>query len=62
MSDQNVTDLAQAIRDWAGHQDFSTRVNRRFKRRVDVLLSYKPDMSGPQPGVASAVAELYRLQ
>ena len=62
MGEQTVTDLAQAIRDWAGHQDFSQRVNRRFKRCVDVLLDYKPDLSGPQPGVASAVAESYRLR
>ena len=62
MSEQRVTDLARAIRDWAGHQDFSTRGPRRYKNRVDALLAYKPDLSGPQSDVAGAVAELYRLQ
>ena len=62
MSEQRVTDLARAIRDWAGHQDFSTRGPRRYKNRVDALLAYKPDLSGPQSDVVGAVAELYRLQ
>ena len=62
MSEQRVTDLARAIRDWAGHQDFSKRGPRRYKNRVDALLAYKPDLSGPQSDVAGAVAELYRLQ
>ena len=62
MSEQRVTDLARAIRDWAGHQDFSTRGPRRYKNRVDAFLAYNPDLSGAQSDVAGAVAELYRLQ
>ena len=55
---ESETGLAQAIREWAEHQDLSKPGNRQYKRRVDALLATGPDVSGVQ----SSVAELYRLE
>ena len=61
MSKQKITELDEAIRDWAAHQDFSRRGSRRCRNRVSTLLAYKPDLSGQQGDVAAAVGEMYRL-
>ena len=37
----NESELAQAIRDWAGHQDFTKRGSRRCRNRVNTLLAYQ---------------------
>ena len=60
MGEQTTTELAPAIRDWAAHQDFSKRGSRRCRNRVTTLLAYKPDLSGPQGDVATAMGEMYR--
>ena len=58
MSDLNETELVQAIRDWAEHQDFSRRGGRRRKERVYTLLRQGTDLNGVQ----GALAEMYRLR
>ena len=55
----NESELAQAILNWAGHQDFTKRGSRRCRNRVNTLLAYKPDLTGVSD-VQPAVAELYR--
>lgn len=60
MSTENETPLAEAIRDWAGHQDYTQPGSRRCKRHVDALLQQDP--APDLTGVQSAVAELYHLQ
>ena len=58
-STPQVSELAQAIRDWAGHQDFTKHGSRRCRNRVTALLAYKPDLTEVSD-VQPAVAELYR--
>ena len=58
MSEQKTTELDEAIRDWAEHQDFSRRGGRRRKERVYKLLRQGTDLKGVQ----GALAEMYRLR
>ena len=58
MSEQRVTDLTRAIREWAAHQNFSRRGGRRRKNRVYKLLESGTDLNGVQ----GALAEMYRLR
>ena len=58
MSEQVETELTQAIRDWAAHQDFTERGGRQRKNRVYRLLESGTDIDGIQ----RALAEMYRLR